>query len=100
MGEFEEIDLTGRPVAIFGLGDQVGYPDTFADAMIFVADQVRKQGGRLVGAWPTEGYSFTRSWAIEDGRFVGLVLDEHNQAELTDTRLQRWAAILQKELAI
>lgn len=95
--DFAELDLSGRRVAIFGLGDQAGYPDTFADAMIFLADHVRACGGELIGAWPTDGYSFGRSWAIEDGQFVGLVLDEHNQPELTEPRLRRWAAILQKE---
>ena len=57
LDEFDEIDLGGRPVAIFGLGDQVGYPDTFVDARIFLADRVRACGGRLVGAWPAAGYS-------------------------------------------
>ena len=95
--DFAELDLSGRRVAIFGLGDQAGYPDTFADAMIFLADQVRACGATLVGAWPIDGYSFRYSWAVEEGHFVGLVLDEHNQPELTEPRLRRWAAILQKE---
>ena len=95
--DFAELDLSGRRVAIFGLGDQAGYPDSFADAMIFLADQVRARGATLVGSWPIDGYRFNRSWAVEAGRFVGLVLDEHNQPELTDARLRGWAAILQKE---
>ncbi len=68
--------------------------------MIFVADRVRRQGAQWVGTWPTDGYRFNRSWAVENGRFVGLVLDEHNQAELTDARLHRWATLLLKELAV
>jgi len=96
--EFDELDLEGRPVAIFGLGDQVGYPDTFVDAMIFLADRVRACGGRLVGAWPTVGYTFTNSWALEEnGCFVGLALDEHNQSELTGPRLDAWLAQVWKQ---
>lgn len=95
--DFAGLDLSARRVAIFGLGDQAGYPDTFADAMVFLADQVRACGAMLVGVWPTDGYSFRHSWAVEEGHFVGLVLDEHNQPELTEPRLRCWAAILQKE---
>jgi flavodoxin I len=84
------LDLRGKCVAIFGLGDQVGYPTTFVDAMFFVADYVRNAGGVLVGAWPVDGYEFVSSWAVEDGHFVGLVLDEHAQVELTAPRVDRW----------
>lgn len=94
MDEFDSLDLTGKPVALFGLGDQAGYPDTFADALFFVADKVRECGGKLVGAWPARGYNFRGSWALENGSFLGLVLDEHNQPELTEPRLDAWIAQL------
>ncbi|MBK8049237.1 MAG: flavodoxin [Anaerolineales bacterium] len=81
--ELAGIDLPGKRVAIFGLGDQVGYPATFVDAMFFVADYVRTAGAALLGAWPIDGYEFVNSWAVEDGQFLGLVLDEHSQADLT-----------------
>ncbi|MFT8011769.1 flavodoxin domain-containing protein, partial [Salmonella enterica subsp. enterica serovar Enteritidis] len=31
--QIEGLDFTGKTVAIFGLGDQVGYADEFLDAM-------------------------------------------------------------------
>jgi flavodoxin long chain len=98
--EFDAIDLTGRKVAIFGLGDQVDYPHTFLDAMAFVADKVRERGGVLVGRWPNVGYAFVRSWALEDGEFLGLALDEHNQPELTVSRLKVWLAQVRHEFGI
>lgn len=88
--EFSELDLHGKSVAIYGLGDQAGYPDTFGDALIFLVEQAEAIGARLVGAWPTTGYTFTSSWAVRDGRFVGLMLDEENQAELTKPRIKAW----------
>jgi flavodoxin I len=94
LSEFDEIDLRGKKVALFGLGDQVGFSDTFADALFFVADRVRSAGAELVGAWPVAGYEFRSSWAVEDGRFIGLVLDEHNQPELTEVRLDGWLAAI------
>lgn len=88
--ELDELDLAGKQVALFGLGDQVGYPDTFLDALFFVADKVRERGGQLVGAWPVAGYTFAQSWAVEDGRFIGLALDEDNQATLSPMRIAAW----------
>ena len=88
--ELDELDLAGKQVALFGLGDQVGYPDTFLDALFFVADKVRERGGQLVGAWPVAGYTFAQSWAVEDGRFIGLALDEDNQATLSAMRIAAW----------
>jgi len=90
--ELDELDLTGVRAALFGLGDQLGYPDTFGDALFFVADRLRSRGAELVGQWPTAGYSFSGSWAEEGGRFLGLMLDEDNQPELTAGRLSAWLA--------
>lgn len=88
--EFDGLALAGKKFAIFGLGDQLGYPDTFGDAVFFLAEKVRAQGGALYGRWPTDGYSFRRSWATEDGEFLGLLLDEDNQPELSQIRMTRW----------
>ena len=90
--EFDALDLTGRSVALFGLGDQVGYPDTFLDSICFLSDKLSECGAQLLGMWPTDGYTFRQSWALRDGKFLGLALDEDNQPELTDERLQRWLA--------
>lgn len=95
--EFDQLDLSGKRAAIFGLGDQAGYPDTFVDAMIFIAERIEAQGATLAGAWPTEGYTFTQSWALRDGRFIGLVLDEDNQPDLTPGRVDAWVSELGRE---
>ena len=98
--EFDDLDLTGRLIAVFGPGDQVGYPDTFGDALVFVAERAEAQGAVLVGLWPTVGYTFSRSWAVRGDRFVGLLLDEDNQPELTELRLRAWVAQLAREFGI
>ncbi|MDQ3250472.1 MAG: flavodoxin [Chloroflexota bacterium] len=98
--ELDELDLHGKTVALFGLGDQAGYPDTFLDALFFVADKVRERGARLVGAWPTAGYTFQQSWAVEDQRFLGLALDEDQQASLTPARVAMWVQQVIEEFKI
>jgi flavodoxin I len=95
--ELDAIDLSGKYAALYGLGDQVGYPDTFGDAVFFLADKVRMQGAQLVGRWPIKGYTFRQSWAVEEGDFLGLMLDEDNQPHLTDGRINHWVTLLIKE---
>lgn len=87
---FKTLDLTGRKVAVFGLGDQYGYPDTFLDAAGILAETVLVQGGELVGYTPSTGYQFEESLFLEGDRFMGLALDEDHQPELTKARVDTW----------
>ncbi len=86
----EKLDLTGIRVAIFGLGDQESYPDTFADALGKLYDFLIPTGCDIIGSWSTSGYEFSESAAVREGRFVGLVLDEENQPEMTELRINKW----------
>ena len=92
--ELEDADLNGKKVALFGLGDQVDYPDSFLDAMGELAEMVEEAGGTLIGEWPTDGYEFNDSRAVREGKFVGLALDEDRQPELTDDRIATWLSTL------
>jgi flavodoxin I len=98
--EFDEIALDGKVAALFGLGDQVGYPDTFGDALFFLADKLESRGARLVGKWPTHSYGFSGSWALRDGEFLGLMLDEDNQRQLTEERVSTWVKQLIGEFGL
>lgn len=100
--EIDGVDLTGIKVAIFGLGDQIGYGEWFLDAMGLLHDKVVGQGAEIVGHWPVEGYDFEASKALTDDKthFVGLALDEDSQHELTDERLSRWCQQVATEFGI
>ncbi len=87
-----DADLSGKCVALYGLGDQEKYSERFVDSMIFLYRFFSEKGAQLVGDWDTEGYSFTRSQAVVDGRFVGLVIDQQTQSLLTEERLDAWLA--------
>lgn len=89
-------NLSGKQVAIYGIGDASGSPDTFMDAMAELHASMAETGAQRVGYWSTEGYAFYTSRALEGSRFVGLVLDEDNQANLTDERIHRWVKCLQE----
>jgi flavodoxin I len=92
--KLEDADMTGKTIAIYGLGDQVGYPDEFVDAIKELYDFVTERGAKVVGAWPTDGYEFEHSEAVADGKFLGLALDLDNQSGLTDARLDAWLKII------
>jgi len=98
--ELDTIDFTGKKVAYFGEGDQVGYPDTFQDAMGMLEEKIVERGGETVGYWSTDGYEFTDSKALRDGKFVGLALDEDNQSDLTDERIKTWVSQLKQEFGL
>lgn len=93
--ELAHQDLSGKTVALFGLGDAMNYGDSFVDALGALHGAVAESGARRVGFWGMDGYDFSASQAVKNGCFVGLVLDEDNQAELTPIRLRQWAAEVQ-----
>lgn len=96
--QLAEADLTGKTVAIFGLGDQKKYPNEFVDAIGHIHDAVAARGARVVGRWPTAGYDFAASQAVDGDEFLGLALDQHHQPVLTEQRIDTWLAQIKPEL--
>lgn len=91
--ELDKVDFTGKKVAYFGFGDQIGYVENFVDALGILEAKISELGGTTVGQWPNEGYEDDiESKALKDGKFVGLALDEDNQSELTEGRIKTWVA--------
>ncbi|RUO56113.1 MULTISPECIES: flavodoxin FldB [Pseudidiomarina] len=99
--EIAALDLNGKVVALFGMGDQVGYTDWFQDALGMLHDELAASGTVRIGFWPNQGYDFAASKALtEDGEFfVGLALDEDSQYEFSDDRIAQWVAQVKQELA-
>ncbi|OAN36333.1 flavodoxin [Chloroflexus islandicus] len=96
--QFDQLDLHGTIVALFGFGDQQGYPDTFQDALGLIGRKVRERGATIIGRWPTAGYDFYHSLGVEDGMFFGLALDYENEDDKTTDRIQTWVNQLLDEL--
>ncbi len=95
--EFKNIDLTGKNVALFGVGDGDIYPDTFLNGLGTLYAQTIKNGATVVGNNnPTKGYNFDESTACIDNKFVGLAIDEENQSELTKERVSKWVKDIKK----
>jgi len=91
-------NLSGKTVAVFGVGDQFSYSDTYVNAMGELYEAATAAGAKIVGATSTDGYSFNESSAVKDGKFVGLALDYDNQGGLSDDRIAAWVAQIAPEL--
>ena len=52
----------------------------------------------FIGAIAPEGYSYDATASEEDGKLIGLCIDEANQSDLTDERIEKWVALIQPEL--
>lgn len=96
--EFKLIDFSDKTVALFGLGDQDTYGDEFVNAMGTLYKVVESNGANIVGFTSIEGYDFEDSTAVIDDNFVGLVIDEDNQSDLTDSRIENWCNNISKYL--
>ena len=92
--QLAEADLHGKRIALYGLGNQEKYSDRFSDSLFTLYKQLQASGAQIVGGWSTEGYCFNQSKAVVDGEFVGLVLDQNNQALLTEGRIDAWLAMI------
>ena len=90
--DINQLDLSDKIIALYGMGDQVGYTEWFQDALGMLHEQVVAQGAKVVGYWLNQGYEFTASKALtsDESHFVGLSLDEDSQYNLTDDRLDNW----------
>ena len=97
--DIDEIDFTGKTVAIYGQGDQVGYAEWFLDAVGYLWAKLVNLGARTVGFWPVDGFEFEESKALnaDKSHFVGLALDDENEFDLSQQRLETWCTQILKE---
>lgn len=91
-------NLNGKTVAIFGCGDSEGYSDTFCGGMGELYNAAKEAGAKVIGKVSTDGYTYDDSEAVVDGQFVGLALDEVNEDDKTDERIDAWVAAIKPEL--
>jgi len=96
-----DLNLQHKLIALYGMGDQVGYTDWFQDALGLLHQQLQALNPQFIGYWPNTDYDFAASKALinEGTHFVGLALDDETQYEKTDARIYEWCQQLLIELA-
>ena len=98
MPGLQKLRLDGRRIALVGLGNSVLYPNNFVDGLSNFADLIEEKGGILIGKTETDGYTYTLSRSIQDNLFMGLALDEDNEANQTDARIEKWLSLVLPEM--
>ena len=96
----DQVDFSGKKVALFGLGDQSTYTDSFVDAMGILYDYLKKKGVKIVGFVSRSGYNFNASMALVKDKLAGLAIDEEFESELTGKRVNDWVEMLKEEFSL
>mmetsp|Transcript_57318 Transcript_57318/g.104698 ORF Transcript_57318/g.104698 Transcript_57318/m.104698 type:complete len:272 (-) Transcript_57318:279-1094(-) len=92
------MDLSGKKVAIFGVGDSGSYSDNYCDAAGELYDQFTARGAKVFGMTPSdEGYDYTESKSVVDNKFVGRMFDEDNYSDESEERAKAWVEQLKSE---
>ena len=94
----QNADLKGKTIAFFGCGDAWSYSDTFVGGMGELYKGTKESGARFIGSVDTTDYKFDDSEAVIDGKFIGLPLDDINEDDKTDSRIDAWLNVINPEL--
>jgi len=93
----EDMDLSGKKIALYSHGDQKGYPENFLDAVGIMGEILESRGATLVGFTSREGYEYESSKAERGDNFIGLAIDYENQGSMNKQRIPAWVEQLKKE---
>ncbi|MCH3995981.1 MAG: flavodoxin FldA [Prevotella sp.] len=94
----QSCDLKGKTVALFGCGDSESYSDTFCGAMSELYKGIKDSGAKFIGSVSTDGYTYSDSDSVIDNKFIGLALDDVNESDKTDARIEAWVNQIKPEL--
>ena len=97
--DLEELDLSGKKVALFGLGDQKNYGENFIDGVGLMGTLLEERGAVLTGFTSTNDYTFESSKALRGDKFLGLAIDFENQASRNKERIAGWVDQLRTEFS-
>ncbi|MCH3981559.1 MAG: flavodoxin FldA [Prevotella sp.] len=90
--------LAGKTVALFGCGDCESYGDTFCGGMHELYEAVTEAGAHVIGAVDASHYTYEDSESVIDGKFVGLAIDEVNESDKTEERIDQWLSEIKPSL--
>lgn len=96
--ESDGIDFTGKTVALFGAGDCVKHGEHFCSALGKLYKTFTNAGANVVGFVDASDYKYESSLAEMDGKLCGLAIDQHNEKEKTNTRIENWISSLKEQI--
>jgi len=92
-----DIDIRGKNVAVFCTGKQEIYHMNFCDSAGELYDRFGEAGANMMGFSSTDGYNFTHSKAIRNGKFIGKMFDQAYHSDLSEGRVNEWVEQLRNE---
>jgi len=95
--EIKDIDLGGKPVAVFGVGDSGSYGENFCDGIEELNSTFAAAGAKMIGYVDSFGYSHSESKSEASGKFLGCPFDEDNESDQSEERAAAWVEQLKKE---
>jgi len=95
--KIKNLDLSQKIVGLFGCGDSSSFSDSFCDSIGILYNGLQKTGCRFIGAVDASVYTFDESIACINGKFVGLPLDEINEDDQTEGRINGWIELLKQD---
>ncbi len=98
LDEISGLSLSGKKVAIFGLGDSSTYTENYCDAMEELHRYFKEAGASMVGYVSKSEYTFEESKSVVGDSFCGLPLDEDSESDMTDSRISKWVDQLKAEI--
>ncbi len=96
--EDDGIDFSGKTVAFFGAGDCKKHGEHFCSALGKLHKTFTEAGAKAIGFIPKDGYDYEFSLAEIDGKLCGCAIDEHNESDKSDERIETWIGALKEEL--
>ncbi len=96
--EDDGIDFSGKIVAFFGAGDCKKHGEHFCSALGKLHKTFTDAGAKAIGFIPKDDYDYEFSLAEIDGKLCGCAIDEHNESDKSDDRIETWISALKEEL--
>lgn len=96
--ESDGVDFSGKKIALFGAGDSVKHGEHFCSALGKLYKTFSQAGANVVGFVDANDYNYKFSLSQIGDKLCGLAIDEHNEKEKTQTRIENWIGNLKKEI--
>lgn len=94
----KQTSLSGKKVGLFGCGDSGSFDSTFCDAIGIIHEGLENSGCTFIGSYTPENYSYSESAAEVDGELIGLAIDEMNESDQTDDRINTWVTAIKSAI--
>lgn len=86
-----------KHIAFFALGDQTIYPESFAESLDKMASIFHNAKPKHIGIIKSENYFYADKLKAKHTTFQGLAIDEDNESNLSDKRIEKWIKQLKAE---